>query len=90
VTQTASDVLKHFHSPPLNMRFAGIRKPRSYSNVNFSNASGWMLDPSASVGAGGNNWNYSSVAMRDWYAKGHFHFLEDGVDYWWNDEGETQ
>jgi alpha-glucosidase len=28
--------------------------------------------------------------MRDWYAKGHAHFLEDGVDYWWNDEGETE
>jgi alpha-glucosidase (family GH31 glycosyl hydrolase) len=28
--------------------------------------------------------------MRDWYAQGHEHFLEDGIDFWWNDEGETQ
>ena len=24
------------------------------------------------------------------YAQGHTHFLEDGIDYWWNDEGETE
>jgi hypothetical protein len=31
-TATAADVLAHFHAPPLSMHFAGIRKPRTYSN----------------------------------------------------------
>lgn len=83
------DVLAHFHGN-MKMRFAGIRKPRTYSNINFTKQQGWMLDPKSSVGAGGNNWNYSSQAMRDWYAANHLHFLEDGIDYWWNDEGETE
>lgn len=86
---TPADVLAHFHDN-LKMRFAGIRKPRSYSNVALSNASGWLMEAKSSVGAGGNNWNYSRADMREWYAKGHHHFLADGIDYWWNDEGETQ
>eukprot|EP00038_Savillea_parva_P031160 m.83348 g.83348 ORF g.83348 m.83348 type:complete len:913 (-) comp9532_c0_seq2:3272-6010(-) len=90
VTHTAADVLKHFHAPPLSMRFGGIRKPRSYSNVNLSNESGWLLEAGSNVGAGGNNWNYSVADMREWYTKNHLHFLDDGVDFWWNDEGETQ
>ncbi len=28
--------------------------------------------------------------MRDWYAQQLGHFTPDGVDFWWNDEGETQ
>ena len=24
------------------------------------------------------------------YTEKHTHFLDDGVDFWWNDEGETQ
>ena len=27
--------------------------------------------------------------MRDWYAAQIAHFSPDGVDFWWNDEGET-
>eukprot|EP00041_Stephanoeca_diplocostata_P019001 m.402856 g.402856 ORF g.402856 m.402856 type:complete len:276 (+) comp21185_c0_seq4:356-1183(+) len=67
VTTLPSQVLSHFHSEPLNMKFAGIRKPRSYSNINFSNTSGWLLPDSDSVGAGGNNWNYTIPAFRDWF-----------------------
>ena len=85
----SKQVLAHFHDD-LNMRFGGIRKPRSYSHTNLSAANGWLLSAKASVGAGGNNWNFTSQAMRDWYASGHAHFLEDGIDYWWNDEGETE
>jgi alpha-glucosidase (family GH31 glycosyl hydrolase) len=28
--------------------------------------------------------------FQEWYTNGHKHFLDDGVDFWWNDEGETQ
>jgi alpha-glucosidase len=29
-------------------------------------------------------------SLRTWYTEKHLHFLDDGVDFWWNDEGETQ
>ena len=54
-TTGAVDLLAHFHDD-LHMRFAGIRKPRTYSNQALSNASGWLLPSSCEVGAGGNNW----------------------------------
>ena len=54
-TRTPADVLAHFHRD-INMRFGGIRKPRSYSNIPFCNASGWLLPNNFSVGAGDNNW----------------------------------
>ncbi len=44
---------------------AGIRKPRSYSNIALSNSSGWLLPDKDSVGAGGNNWNYTVAAFRE-------------------------
>ena len=36
------ELFDHFHKD-INMRFSGIRKPRSYSNIALSNASGWLL-----------------------------------------------
>eukprot|EP01045_Picozoa_sp_COSAG04_P023788 COSAG04_NODE_2881_length_3429_cov_1.251952_1_plen_170_part_10 len=48
------ELFDYFHNV-LNMKWAGIRKPRSYSNVQLSNASGWMLAADTNVGAGGNN-----------------------------------
>eukprot|EP00911_Craspedida_sp_UC1_P001063 UC1_evm1s799 len=72
------------------MRFGGIRKPRSYSNIELSNRSGWLLSDADAVGAGGNNWNYSVADFTRWYTSHHLHFLKEGVDFWWNDEGETQ
>lgn len=88
-TSTAKELLTYFHEV-LDMKWAGIRKPRSYSNVALSNASGWMLAADTNVGAGGNNWNFTVRSLREWYAAKHQHFLDDGVDFWWNDEGETQ
>ena len=91
----AKATLDHFHED-LNMRFGGIRKPRTYSNIKLSNTSGWMLSDKDGVGAGNNNWNMSHDAgvgtnkWSDWYIANHEHFLRDGIDYWWNDEGETQ
>ena len=88
-TSSPKEVLSHFHKNR-NMKWAGIRKPRSYSNVNLSAANGWMLAADTNVGAGGNNWNYTVESLRTWYTEKHLHFLDDGVDFWWNDEGETQ
>lgn len=83
------ELFNHFHKD-INMRFGGIRKPRTYSNIPFSNSSGWLLPDSFSVGAGDNNWNMTAEGWADWYTSNHLHFLNDGLDYWWNDEGETQ
>lgn len=32
----------------------------------------------------------SAPGWAQWYVLNHLHFLQDGLDYWWNDEGETQ
>ena len=83
------ELLDHFHKD-INMSFIGIRKPRTYSNQAFSNASGWLLPDSFSVGAGPNNWNMTASGWADWWVAKTSHFTAEGVDAWWNDEGETQ
>jgi hypothetical protein len=88
-TTDAPSLLAHFHKD-INMRFSGIRKPRTYSNFDLSNSSGWLLPNSFDVGAGDSNWNMSAPGWTEWYVANHLHFLRDGIDYWWNDEGETQ
>jgi hypothetical protein len=50
-TTSPSEVLDHFHTNR-QMKWAGIRKPRSYSNVNLSATNGWMLAADTNVGAG--------------------------------------
>ena len=86
----AADVFNHFKAPPLNMHFGGIRKPRTYSNKKLSQGNGWLLPNASDVGEGGDiNFNFSDASMRAWYTKTHGHFIEDGMDFWWNDEGET-
>ena len=92
-----ADVLAHFHDD-LDMKFGAIRKPRSYSNLNLSCAHGWALAPGCDQFTPARpyrpgatvNWNYSTPEFRSWYAAGHAHFLKDGIDFWWNDEGEKQ
>ena len=79
-TKGPVQLLKHFKDD-LSMRFGGIRKPRSYSNVELSNSSGWLLPDKDSVGAGGNNWNYSVPSFRNWYTDHSLHFLRDGISY---------
>ena len=87
---TPADVLSHFKAPPLSMHFGAIRKPRTYSNLPLSQKNGWLLPNVSDVGEGGNiNWNFSVPSLRSWYADTHAHFVRDGVDFWWNDEGET-
>jgi len=56
---------------------------------------GWLLgtfasnDPSR-PGPASNNLNMALPALRSWYAGKQAHYLKDGVDFWWNDEGETE
>ena len=87
---TAADVFAHFAAPPLSMHFGAIRKPRTYSNKELCASSGWLLPNASDVGEGGDiNFNFSAPGMSEWYVSVHKHFVRDGMDFWWNDEGET-
>jgi len=33
--------------------------------------------------------DFSQEAVRKWYGQQQAHYLDEGVDFWWNDEGET-
>jgi hypothetical protein len=80
-TTGPADLLQHFHED-LNIRFAGIRKPRTYSNMALSNASGWLLPADFAVGAGPNNWNMTpGNGWAEWYVPRTEHFLKDGMDF---------
>ena len=80
----------------LGVRFGAIRKPRIANATMLAavNKSGYLLptanshDPSR-PGPASNNLNFSVAAARTWYADHQAHYLSDGVDFWWNDEGET-
>jgi len=83
-TQGPVDLFAHFHDD-LHIKFAGIRKPRTYSHHDLSNASGWLLPSSFEVGAGPNNWNMTpGNGWSDWWVHRTTHFLQDGMDFWWS------
>lgn len=85
----------------LNLRFGGIRKPRlgNSDSLTMAKRKHWTVDTSTfdntpefdstpnSVNA--RNLNYTIDEVREWYAKQGAHYLDDGVDFWWNDEGEA-
>ena len=68
---------------------------RAHTDTSFSltdaKAKGWL------VGQGGvpgtpvstRNLNYSLADVRNMYMQQNAGFIKDGVDFWWNDEGET-
>ena len=87
IFSSPKEQLQHIHDK-FHLRFGGIRKPRvfSVSHRLLANQSGWLLP----LSAGPDNLNFSDAAMRAWSTEGNAHFLSDGVDLWWNDEGETQ
>lgn len=85
--------LSTYHGKDLNLRFGGIRKPRlgNSDSLVMAKEKGWLVDPKAGTGSAYNarDLNYSIPAVREWYADQMSHFLRDGVDFWWNDEGES-
>ena len=56
----------------------------------MSKAKGWFLPNGSDVGEGNVNWNFSIPELRQWYTETQQHFVDDGLDFWWNDEGETE
>ena len=62
------------------MHFGGIRKPRTYSNKDLCQQSGWLLPNASDVGEGGDiNFNFSAPGMSEWYASTHAHFVQVGA-----------
>mmetsp|Transcript_136081 Transcript_136081/g.339375 ORF Transcript_136081/g.339375 Transcript_136081/m.339375 type:complete len:769 (-) Transcript_136081:88-2394(-) len=84
-----------------DFRMGGIRKPRLGNThlLNMARSKGWILpggEPAGSwppdlAGAYAKDrcLDFSNKEVRNWYSKHLAHFVEDGVDFWWNDEGET-
>ena len=87
----------------LHFRMGGIRKPRLGNSklLDEARALGLLLpggeassaqsvaEASIGVYAQKRNLNFSSAATRQWYEDQMRHYLDDGVEFWWNDEGET-
>mmetsp|Transcript_16053 Transcript_16053/g.39554 ORF Transcript_16053/g.39554 Transcript_16053/m.39554 type:complete len:853 (-) Transcript_16053:222-2780(-) len=84
--------LKHYHED-LHVRFGGIRKPRLGNKdlLVMARSKNWTVNAPHGGGAPGasRNLNYTIPAVREWYYQHQAHYLKDGVDYFWNDEGES-
>jgi len=84
-----------------NIKMAGIRKPRigNTETLNEIRPKGWILPNGEPGGGYPPQWDgsyafdrcldFSQEVVRDWYAGEMSHYTEDGVAFWWNDEGET-
>eukprot|EP00665_Eupelagonemidae_sp_cell47_P009202 gene9202-1302_t len=79
--------LAEYHK--MGFRFGGIRKPRlgGKADLDEVKAHGWTLP--GGVNARGRNLNFSASGLRDWYTAKNEHYNDEGVDFWWNDEGEV-
>jgi len=85
----------------LHFRMGGIRKPRLCNSQNLALArtnryllpqgtpGGDPTNPNTKFYAIERNLDFSNPDARHWYAKQHEHYLDDGVEFWWNDEGEA-
>jgi len=83
----------------LKLRMAGIRKPRlgNTASLEFARSKGWILPngepgggyPSVGMYAYDRCLNFSKPDVRKWYGERELSHLTAGVDFWWNDEGET-
>jgi alpha-glucosidase len=72
----------------LNLRFGGIRKPR-LGNSNLlvmARSKDWTI---SGHDGGSRNLNYSIPELDTWYGQQEIPYLKDGVEFFWNDEGET-
>jgi len=76
-----------------NFRFGGIRKPRfgNSDSLVMAQSKGWLMgqggDPSGRPD-GTRNTNFSLPAFFDYSSAANNQYLQDGVQFFWNDEGE--
>ena len=87
--------LTEYKGAPLNFHMGGIRKPRLGNTdlLNFARRKGWLLPGGEASGvaeyADQRNLDFSIPAARAWYVEQQAHYIDEGVDFFWNDEGET-
>lgn len=76
----------------MGFHMGGIRKPR-FGNPEYLDKlrnQGWLILPNLfNVNGQGRNINFTSADAKAWYQNENQHYLEDGVSFWWNDEGEV-
>jgi len=84
-----------------NIKMAGIRKPRigNTETLNEIRPKGWILPTGEPGGSYPPSWDgsyalarsldFSQEEVRNWYADEMAHYTDEGVAFWWNDEGET-
>ena len=82
--------LKEYQS--IGFKMGGIRKPR-FGNpkyLDYLRENDWLLPEGLyNVNGQGRNANLSSPEAQRWLQEANQHYLEEGVSFWWNDEGEA-
>lgn len=70
------------------VHFVGIRKPRigNSKTLTMLRAKGWTFQKASGFQA--RDIQFSNLDVRTWYARQLEPLLRDGVDGWWDDEGE--
>jgi len=99
-----NETLAYFRSN-LHFRFGGIRKARLCNTelLEFARSQGFILPqgcpggdptvpgwtPAVGTYGEGRELNFSDPRVQSWYSQHQAPFLNNGVSFWWNDEGET-
>ena len=69
------------------IKFIGIRKPRlgNTSDIELARKNGWLIHPESDS----RDLNFSIPSLQKWYDEKMEPLLKEGVDAWWDDEGES-
>jgi alpha-glucosidase len=82
--------LKEYKS--MGFQMGGIRKPRfgNPKHLEELRKNGWLIPEGLyNVNGQGRNANLSSPEAQRWLQEANQHYLDEGVSFWWNDEGEV-
>lgn len=76
----------------MGFKMGGIRKPR-FGNpkyLDYLRENGWLLPEGLyNVNGQGRNANLSAPEAQQWLQEANQHYLDEGLSFWWNDEGEA-
>lgn len=79
----------------LGFRLGAIRKPR-FGNPKIlekMKKEGWLLpeflNQALYLDGPARHMNFSTSAAKQWYANRNQHYVDEGMSFWWNDEGEV-
>jgi alpha-glucosidase len=69
------------------LKFIGIRKPRlgNAASLDTATKNGWLINPKGDS----RDLNFSNAGLRTWFGEKTRPMLTQGVDAWWDDEGES-